>query len=68
MSKVTKSGQALTRAGSKTQEDANLTSEEMRRLLTIAVELVGICARVSGRIDPAIGTMIAFARDELLRQ
>ncbi len=44
----------------------SLTPEEVRRLLVITVDLLTICARVSARIDPKIGAMIAYARDEVL--
>jgi hypothetical protein len=43
-----------------------ITAEEMRRILTICVELLTICAKLSRKIDPAIGAMIAYAGDEFL--
>jgi hypothetical protein len=53
-------------AGSETSNDPAITPEEMGRLLSITIDLLTICARVSGRIDPAVGAMIAYARDEVL--
>ena len=43
-----------------------LSAEEAHRLIGICVELVALCARATGKLDPAIGTMIGFARDEAL--
>ena len=66
MPKAKKSVLSLVDAGSMTPNEARLTPEEIRRLLAITVDLLAICARVSGRIDPAVGAMIAYARDEVL--
>jgi hypothetical protein len=46
--------------------EPSITREEVQRLLALTVELLSQCARVSGRVDPAIGAMVAYARDELL--
>jgi hypothetical protein len=46
--------------------EPSITREEVQRLLAIIVELLSLCARVSGRTDPAIGAMVAYARDEVL--
>jgi hypothetical protein len=43
-----------------------ITKEELRHLFANCIELLSLCERVSGKIDPAVGTMIAYARDELL--
>ena len=51
---------------SKPLNEVSLTQEEIQRLLTITSDLLAICARASGRIDPAVGAMIAYARDEVL--
>jgi hypothetical protein len=66
MPKAKESGLRLVGAGSETPNGAAITPEEMRRLLAITIDLLTICARVSGRIDPAVGAMIAYARDEVL--
>jgi hypothetical protein len=47
-------------------EETTLTAGESYRLIGICIELVDLCSKVTGRFDPAIGTMIAFARDEAL--
>jgi hypothetical protein len=66
MPKATKSELSLVDARSMTRNEARLTPEEIRRLLAITVDLLAICGRVSGRIDPAVGAMIAYAHDEVL--
>jgi hypothetical protein len=47
-------------------EEAGLTTYEAQRLIGICVELLDLCSKVTGQIDPAVGEMIAFARDEAL--
>ncbi len=47
-------------------EEATLTIFEAQRLIGICVELLDLCSKVTGQIDPAVGEMIAFARDEAL--
>jgi hypothetical protein len=47
-------------------EEATLTAYEAQRLIGICVELIDLCSKVTGQIDPAVGEMIAFARDEAL--
>lgn len=42
-----------------------VTIADMRTLLTLSIDLLAICAKITGKVDPAIGTMIAHARDEL---
>jgi hypothetical protein len=47
-------------------EEATLTACEAQRLIGICAELLDLCSKVTGQIDPAVGQMIAFARDEAL--
>jgi hypothetical protein len=47
-------------------DDVTLTPAETRRLLGICIELIDLCSKVTGKIDPAIGTMVAYARDEAM--
>jgi hypothetical protein len=46
--------------------DVTLTASDACRLIGICVELIELCARVTGKIDPAVGTMVGYARDEAL--
>ena len=47
-------------------EEVRLTASESERLISICIELISLCAKATGKIDPAMGTMIAYARDEAL--
>jgi hypothetical protein len=64
MSKGSKNvGAALVYAQS---DQVDLTATEVRNLVGICIELVNLCARVTGKFDPAMGTMIRYARDQAL--
>lgn len=43
-----------------------LTASEASRLLGICIELIDLCAKVTGKIDPAVGTVVENARDEAI--
>ena len=47
-------------------EEIGLTPSEACRLMTICVDLIDLCAKVTGRIDPAVGSIVGYARDEAL--
>jgi hypothetical protein len=47
-------------------EERTLTSLEAQRLVGICVELLDLCSKVTGQIDPALGKLIAYAHDEAL--
>ena len=48
------------------REWISLTPFEARRLMAICVDLIDLCAKVTGKIDPAIASIIDYARDEAL--
>ena len=48
-------------------EERTLTSFEAQRLIGVCVELLDLCAKVTGRLDPALGELVAYAHDEALR-
>jgi hypothetical protein len=50
----------------KRNEERTLTPFEAQRLVGICVELLDLCSKVTGQIDPALGKLIAFAHDEAL--
>jgi hypothetical protein len=52
------------RTAKSTIEDVTLTAAEACRLAGICVELIDLCAKVTGKIDPAIGSIVDYARDE----
>ena len=47
-------------------EGVQLTAAQAERLLSICVNIIDLCAEVSGKIDPAVGTMVAYACDDAL--
>jgi hypothetical protein len=48
------------------REEIGLTPTDARRLIGICIDLIDLCAKVTGKIDPAVATMIGYARDEAL--
>jgi hypothetical protein len=47
-------------------DEVMLTVPETKRLIRICVELIDLCAKATEKFDPAMGTMVAFARDQAL--
>jgi hypothetical protein len=47
-------------------EDVRLTTAEACRLVAICIDLIDLCARVTGKIDPAVASIVGYARDEVL--
>jgi hypothetical protein len=45
-------------------EDLRLTGAEASQLLGICIELIDLCAKVTGKIDPAVAAIVGYARDE----
>jgi hypothetical protein len=45
-------------------EGATLTAFEAQRLIGICIELIDLCSKVTGQIDPAVGQLIGFAHDQ----
>jgi hypothetical protein len=43
-----------------------LTAGDAQKLIGICVELLDLCSKVTGQVDPAVGILIAFAHDEAL--
>jgi hypothetical protein len=44
----------------------SLTAAQAERLLSICVTMIDLCAEVTGKIDPAVGTMVAYACEDAL--
>jgi hypothetical protein len=49
-------------------DDVRLTAAEACRLIDICIELIDFCAKVTGKIHPAAGSMVGYARDEALSE
>jgi hypothetical protein len=54
------------RSSSGEREEIGLTRSEACRLMAICVDLIDLCAKVTGKIDPAVGSIVGYARDEAL--
>jgi hypothetical protein len=46
-------------------ETSQLSERDIRVLLVLCTELVNFCAKVTGKIDPAAGAMLAYVRDDI---
>jgi hypothetical protein len=48
------------------REEIGLTPSDACRLIAICIDLIDLCAKVTGKIDPAVATIVGYARDEAL--
>jgi hypothetical protein len=46
-------------------EKSQLSTEDIRLLLVVCTELVNLCAKLTGKIDPAAAAMLAYVRDDI---
>jgi hypothetical protein len=49
-------------------DKSQLSKQDVRRLLVMCVELVNLCAKLTGKIDPAAAAMLAYVRDDIREQ
>jgi hypothetical protein len=49
-------------------EEVRLTQAEACRLIAICIDLIDLCAKVTGKIDPAVASIVGYARDEALAE
>lgn len=49
-------------------EHVSLTPAEACRLIAICVDLIDLCAKVTGKIDPAVASIVGYARDEAMAE
>jgi hypothetical protein len=45
---------------------SHLSKQEIRLMLVMCTELVNLCVRLTGRIDPAAAAMLAYVRDDII--
>jgi hypothetical protein len=60
-----------TRVGEKSEniaEKSQLSKQDVRLLLVMCTELVNLCAKLTGRIDPAAAAMLAYVRDDIVSE
>jgi hypothetical protein len=56
------------RVKEKTEADSEapqLSERDIRLLVVLCAELVNFCAKITGKIDPAAGAMLAYVRDDI---
>jgi hypothetical protein len=46
-------------------EKSQLSKQDIRLLLITCTELVNLCAKLTGKIDPAAAAMLAYVRDDI---
>jgi hypothetical protein len=46
-------------------EKSQLSIPDVYLLLTVCTELVNLCARLTGKIDPAAAAMLTYVRDDI---
>jgi hypothetical protein len=45
---------------------SQLSNQDIRLMLVMCTELVNLCARLTGKIDPAAAAMLAYVRDDII--
>ena len=46
-------------------EKSQLSKQDLRLMLVMCTELVNLCAKLTGQIDPAAAAMLAYVRDDI---
>jgi hypothetical protein len=49
-------------------EKSQLSKQDIRLLLIMCTELINLCAKLTGKIDPAAAAMLAYVRDDIQSQ
>ena len=49
-------------------EESKFSEQDARLLLVMCTELVNLCARLTGRIDPVAAAMLAYVRDDIVSE
>jgi hypothetical protein len=53
------------KSGSETDK-SHLSAQDVRLLVIMCTELVNLCAKLTGKIDPAAAAMLAYVRDDIM--
>ena len=48
------------------RKELRLSERDARLLLILSTELLSLCARLAGKIDPAAAAMLVYVRDDIL--
>jgi hypothetical protein len=46
-------------------DKSHLSKRDLRLMLVMCTELVNLCAKLTGEIDPAAAAMLAYVRDDI---
>jgi hypothetical protein len=46
-------------------DKSQLSKQDIRLMLVMCTELVNLCAKLTGKIDPAAAAMLAYVRDDI---
>ena len=57
--------QVSKKLGSK-PEKSRLSNHDVRLLVSMCIELVNFCAKLTGKIDPTAAAMLAYVRDDIV--
>jgi hypothetical protein len=49
-------------------EKSQLSKHDTRLLLVVCTELVNLCAKLTGKIDPAAAAMLTYVRDDIVAE
>ena len=58
----------VARVNKKSESDTDksqLSKQDLRLMLVMCTELVNLCAKLTGKIDPAAAAMLAYVRDDI---
>jgi hypothetical protein len=61
-------GEMAALVNKKSESDADksqLSKQDLRLMLVMCTELVNLCAKLTGKIDPAAAAMLAYVRDDI---
>ena len=47
-------------------DKSQLSKQDVRLLIAMCAELVNLCAKLTGKIDPAAAAMLAYVRDDIV--
>jgi hypothetical protein len=46
-------------------DKSQLSKQDLRLMFVMCTELVNLCAKLTGKIDPAAAAMLAYVRDDI---
>lgn len=57
---------AITDEKKENRKQSRLSEQDVRSLLIVCTEFVNLCAKLTGKIDPAATTMLSHVMDEIV--